>query len=152
MTTNSKDFIVKNGLVVTNGGTFGDAVTVGAPTSNSHATTKSYVDNAISQISGGAEVTVGETEPSSPSNGDFWLDTTIDRMKVYYSGAWIVLATYEDSQSIPQHIHDTSIDGTGLIVDVFTDSAQINSNGIIYLDGGSPSTTSFDLVLDGGTV
>ena len=34
MATVDKDFKVKNGLVVTNGGTFGDAVTVGAPTKN----------------------------------------------------------------------------------------------------------------------
>jgi hypothetical protein len=32
MTTVDKDFKVKNGLVVANGGTFGNAVTVGAPT------------------------------------------------------------------------------------------------------------------------
>ena len=45
MATVDKDFRVKNGLVVANGGTFGDAVTVGAPTTASHAATKEYVDS-----------------------------------------------------------------------------------------------------------
>ena len=48
MATLEKDFKVKNGLVVTNGGTFGDSVSVGEPTLNGHATTKLYVDNLVS--------------------------------------------------------------------------------------------------------
>jgi len=40
MATVDKDFKVKNGLVVANGGTFGDAVTVGTPTELTHAATK----------------------------------------------------------------------------------------------------------------
>jgi len=47
MATVEKDFKVKNGLVVTNGGTFGDAVTVGAPTLAGHAATKEYVIELI---------------------------------------------------------------------------------------------------------
>jgi hypothetical protein len=38
MTTNLKDFKVKNGLVVNHGGSFGNAVAVGEPTLGSHAT------------------------------------------------------------------------------------------------------------------
>ena len=45
MTTENKDFKVKNGLVVANGGTFGSAVTVGEPTLSTHAATKEYVDS-----------------------------------------------------------------------------------------------------------
>jgi hypothetical protein len=49
LATASKDFRVKNGLQVTNGGTFGAPVTVATPTENLHAATKEYVD----QNSGG---------------------------------------------------------------------------------------------------
>lgn len=155
MTTVNKDFVVKNGIVVGNGGSFGAAVEVGAPTASSHATTKSYVDNLVASVGGGgggANVTVGDVEPVSPTDGSLWLDTTIDRLKIYYAGAWIVIATYDDSLAVTQHIHDTSIDGTGLIIDTFTDSPAINEAPVLYIDGGTPSTTVFDVVLDGGTV
>lgn len=59
MTTENKDFKVKNGLQVANGGTFGDAVTVGTPTLDSHATTKDYVDNI--------SLTPGPTGPTGPT-------------------------------------------------------------------------------------
>lgn len=48
MATDNKDFKVKNGLVVTNGGTFGGTVSVATPTLNDHATNKSYVDTLFS--------------------------------------------------------------------------------------------------------
>jgi hypothetical protein len=152
MTTNNKDFVVKNGLFVNNGGTFNEAVTVGTPTENTHATTKLYVDTAIGNAGGGSSVVVGGTEPENPSNGDFWLDTNIDRIKVFYSDSWIVLATYQDSQAVTQHTHDTSIEGTGFVIDVFTDSPQIGEAPVLYLDGGTPTTSTFDLILDGGNV
>lgn len=45
MSTSSKDFKVKNGIQVSGGGSFGSAVTVGAPSLSGHATTLSYVDS-----------------------------------------------------------------------------------------------------------
>lgn len=44
MSTSNKDFKVKYGLQVANGATFGDPISVGEPTENGHASTKSYVD------------------------------------------------------------------------------------------------------------
>lgn len=155
MATYNKDFVVKNGLVVTEGGTFGAAITIGAPTANDHAATKSYVDDLVSSIGGGggnASVTVGDTAPSTPEDGNLWLDTTIDRLKIYYAGTWIVIATYDDSLSVTQHIHDTSIDGTGLVIDTFTESPAVSETPVLYIDGGSAGTTTFDTVLDGGNV
>ena len=73
MTTENKDFKVKNGLVVANGGTFGSAVTVGEPTLSTHAATKEYVDSLTGSMS------VGSTAPSSPTNGTQWLDTLTNR-------------------------------------------------------------------------
>lgn len=149
MATYNKDFVVKNGLVVNDGATFGNAISIGTPTADEHATTKSYVDALVASSGGGgggASVTVGGTEPSSPSNGDLWFDTNIDRLKVYYTGVWIVMATYDDTEQLVQHIHDTSIDGTGLVIDTYPD--QLTN----VIDGGSPSTVTFGSVLDGGTV
>lgn len=37
---------------------------------------------------GGASVTVSDTAPSSPSQGDMWLDSESGDLNVYYSGAW----------------------------------------------------------------
>lgn len=110
MATVNKDFKVKNGIIVNGGGTFGDAVVVGTPTLSNHAVTKEYVDS----LTGG--MPVGPTPPSSPTDGQLWLDTLTSRVNVYKDGSWITLAAIDDTLNIPQHIHDTAIDGTGFIV------------------------------------
>lgn len=144
MATVDKDFKVKNGLVVANGGTFGDAVTVGEPTLASHAATKEYVDNL--------SMAVGPTAPSSPTNGTQWLDTLTNRVNFYYGGSWYTQATIDDTLNLPQHIHDTAIDGTGFIVTTFREGGSFNSPQGTSVDGGGPSTTVFALTLDGGSV
>jgi hypothetical protein len=146
MTTVDKDFKVKNGLVVTNGGTFGDAVTVGAPTLADHAATKEYVDSLTGSMA------VGQTAPSSPTNGTQWLDTLTNRVNFYYEGSWYTQATIDDTNNIPQHIHDTAIDGTGFIVSQFYDGATFNSPQGVGLDAGGPDTTVWTVVFDGGSV
>jgi hypothetical protein len=146
MATVDKDFKVKNGLVVANGGTFGDAVTVGAPTLADHAATKEYVDSLTGSMA------VGTTAPSSPTNGTQWLDTLTNRVNFYYEGSWYTQATIDDTQNLPQHIHDTAIDGTGFIVSQFYDGATFNSPQGVGLDAGGPSTTEWTVVFDGGTV
>ncbi len=145
MATVDKDFKVKNGLVVTNGGSFGGAVVVGTPTDNNHAATKQYVDSLTGSMA------VGTTPPSSPSNGTQWLDTLTNRVNFYYNGVWYTQATIDDTQNLPQHIHDTAIDGTGFIVSQFYDGASFNSPQGVGLDAGGPSTTEWTLVFDGGS-
>ena len=145
MATVEKDFKVKNGLLVANGGSFGGAVEVGTPTDAAHAATKEYVDS----IAG--NVTAGAIAPSSPVNGTQWFDTSLNRLKIYNDGTWYVTASYEDAQNIPQHIHDTSIGGSGLIVSYFTEGGGSNDTPINALDGGGPETTEWQLVLDGGS-
>jgi hypothetical protein len=145
MATVDKDFKVKNGLVVTNGGSFGDAVTVGAPTLADHAATKDYVDS----LTGG--MPVGPTPPSSPTNGQLWLDTLTNRVNVYKDSSWITMAAIDDTLNLPQHIHDTAIDGTGFIVTTFREGGSFNSPQGSPVDGGGPTTSSWDFVLDGGT-
>ena len=56
MATENKDFRIKNGIIVTNGGTFGGAVSIATPTESNHAATKAYVDSnsgAVGNIDGG---------------------------------------------------------------------------------------------------
>jgi hypothetical protein len=146
MATVEKDFKVKNGLQVANGATFGGNVVVADPTDATHAATKSYVDSLVGSLY------VGDTAPSSPVNGIQWFDTTLTRVKVYYDGEWYLMASYTDVLNIPQHIHDTSIGGSGLIVSVFTDAgATAVEPTINSIDAGGPGTTTWDLVLDGGS-
>jgi hypothetical protein len=145
MATVDKDFKVKNGLVVANGGTFGDAVTVGAPTLADHAATKEYVDSVTGSMA------VGTTAPSSPTNGTQWLDTLTNRVNFYYDGSWYTQATIDDTLTLPQHIHDTSIDGTGFIVTTFREGGSFNSPQGTSVDGGGPDTTEFAFTLDGGS-
>ena len=87
MATDNKDFKVKNGLVVGGGGTFNGTVTVATPTSNTHATTKLYVDNLLG--SGSGSITVSDTAPSSPSEGDLWYNSTDGSTYVYYDSFWV---------------------------------------------------------------
>ena len=145
MATVEKDFKVKNGLTVTNGGSFGGAVVVGTPTSSTHAATKAYVDSVTG-------MTVSSTAPASPTNGMQWLDTGTNRVNFYYNGAWYTQATIDDTNNLPQHIHDTAIDGTGFIVSQFYEGGSFNSPLGVGLDAGGPSTTEWTVVFDGGSV
>jgi hypothetical protein len=143
MATVEKDFKVKNGLVVANGGSFGSAVSVGTPTLNAHATTKEYVDSR--------SMSVGSTAPASPTNGTQWLDTLTNRVNVYYEGSWYTQAAIDDTLNLPQHIHDTAIDGTGFIVSSFIEGGSFNSPQGTSVEGGGPGTTVFATTLDGGS-
>ena len=144
MATVNKDFRVKNGLQVANGGSFGGSVIVGNPTQNNHAATKEYVDSVAGSM------VVSSTAPSTPANGDQWFDTLTSRVNVYYEGSWLTMATIDDTQNLPQHIHDTSIDGNGLIVSQFVSSGFYNAPQGTPVDGGLPSTNTWDVTLDGG--
>jgi hypothetical protein len=145
LATVDKDFKVKNGLVVNNGGSFGGSVVVGAPTLASHAATKEYVDSVIGGMA------VGSTAPSSPDNGDLWFDTLTERVNVYYGGSWLTIATIDDTLNLPQHIHDTAIDGTGFIVTTFREGGSFNSPQGTGLDGGGPASTVWAQTFDVGS-
>ena len=153
MPTVDKDFKVKNGLNVATTGIFGGTVTVATPTQNAHATTKLYVDTAISGIVSNVLPTES-TAPVSPVDGQVYFDTVTRHLSIYSTDAadWIMIATFDDTANLRQHIHDTAIDGTGLITTVFQDagayddvfsSAQIAGfydtvEWLTSYDGGSP--------------
>jgi hypothetical protein len=148
--TTDKDFKVKNGLVVALGGSFGGTVIVGTPTESNHAATKEYVD----AISSGSFALVTESEdPANPVDGQMYFNTTTRHISIYSedAGAWIMIATFDDTASLRQHIHDTAIDGTGLIVTVFQDAGFYDAIFSAYVDGEFYSTASWDTVYDGGT-
>jgi hypothetical protein len=141
--TVNKDFRVKHGIIVADGGTFGSTVTVATPTQNSHAATKLYVDTAV------GSPTVGTTQPASPVNGSLWLDTLTERVHVYYNSQWVAIATLEDAETLQDHIHDTSIDGNGLIVSTFISGGAYNEPGVL-VSAGLYNTASFEATYDGG--
>jgi len=144
MATVDKDFKVKNGLVVTNGGSFGGPVSVASPTLSDHAVTKQYAEEHFTNV------TFSPTAPENPTAGVMWFDTTIDRLKIYSNNDWFVLAFAQDLQNIPDHIHDFAIDGTGQIVSVFWDGDWYDDPQLQSLDGGSPTSSSWEFVFDGG--
>ena len=121
--TVNKDFKVKNGLNVTDAGTFGGTVTVATPTQNAHATTKLYVDTAVAGATASA-VATESTNPVSPVDGQIYFNTTTQHLSVYSTDAadWIMIATFADTADLQQHIHDTSIDGNGLITTTFLEA------------------------------
>jgi hypothetical protein len=142
--TVNKDFRVKHGIAVAEGGTFGGTVTVATPTENVHAATKLYVDTAV------GSPTVGTTQPASPVNGNLWFDTLTERVHVYYSGEWVAIATLEDAETLQDHIHDTSIDGSGLIVSTFVSGGAYNEPGVL-VSAGFYNTEEFEATFNGGT-
>jgi hypothetical protein len=141
--TLDKDFKVKNGLVVALGGSFGGTVTVDTPTENSHAATKQYVDDNAGSI------IVSDTPPVSPANGDLWFDTITERVHVYYGSQWLAIATLEDAEVLQDHIHDTSIDGNGLITSVFVSGGSYNEPGYL-VSAGQYNTNSWETTWVGG--
>jgi hypothetical protein len=142
MATVEKDFKVKNGLLVTAGGSFGGTVTLATPTQADHATTKSYVDSRL--------LIVQDTAPESPTVGMQWLNTTNSRIHVYFNNEWIVLATYNDVLNLPQHIHDTSIGGDGLIVSIYQDGGFYNGDFVSVTDAGYYDMNTWAMTWNGG--
>ncbi len=81
MTTNNKDFKVKNGLAVNGSGSFGGPVVVGSPTDPDHAVTKEYLDAVISALPG-SNLDGGDVDGATYTDGgtpttEVW-DATID--------------------------------------------------------------------------
>lgn len=148
MATIDKDFKVKNGLVVALGGSFGGPVQVGTPTENLHAATKEYVDSHT----GNVVIPVETQAPESPIDGQVYFDTTTRHLSIYSqdAAAWIMIATFDDTANLRQHIHDTAIDGTGLIVTVFQDAGFYDAIFSATIDAEYYNNPGWDQTFDGG--
>jgi hypothetical protein len=146
MALESKDFKVKNGLLVTDGGSFGGTVVVATPTDPTHATTKAYVD----ALAGNPIVDVESTAPASAVNGQLYINSATGRLALFLNSAWITLATLADASDIPQHIHDTAIGGTGFVVSSFVDAGFYNDDSSTPKDAGFYNTNSWEITYDGG--
>lgn len=130
MATTNKDFVVKQGLKVATGVTFPD---------NTVQTTA---------FTGSSNLPVYSSDPGSPSNGQQYINSVSKRVKVYYDGIWYTQAFFDDTASVTDHTHNTE----GFVDSIY----EYQGNGPeglwlgTSLDGGSPSTTSFSMVIDGG--
>lgn len=144
MSAVNKDFKVKHGIQVAGDGIFGGSISAASPTLLTHLTTKEYVDSLI----GG--MPIGSTPPEDPTNGVLWFDTIVQRVNVFYEGTWRTIATIDDTLNIPDHIHDTSIGGNGLIVTRFVDAGSFNEPQGTAADGGLPSTIDWADTYNGG--
>jgi len=150
MPTTDKDFKVKNGLNVATTGTFGGVVTVATPTQNTHAATKLYVDT----VAGNANVVPTESSnPATPVDGQIYFNTTTQHLMIYSTDAadWIMIATFDDSADLQQHIHDTAIDGTGLVVTTFQEAGFYDDIFSSSLDAGNYATVEWLTTSDGGS-
>jgi hypothetical protein len=143
MATVNKDFKVKHGLNVAESGTFGGTVTVATPTQNAHAATKLYVDSFEYFVE------TASVAPASATNGQLYIDTQNNRLLFYYNGQWNTTALLQDTLEIAQHIHDTAIGGTGLIVSTFVDAGFYNE-AASEEDAGFYNTNSWSATYDGG--
>jgi len=56
---------------------------------------------------------------------------------------------YNDTIELQQHIHDTAIDGTGLVVSIFKDAGYYDEAGDAT-DAGYYSTVAWQVTWDGG--
>lgn len=148
MATVNKDFKVKNGIQVAGGGVFGGPIVASDPTDDTHVVTRGYLN---AQAGG---VTVASTAPESPTAGKLWFDTVTKRINVYDDvDGWLTVANVDDTLNVAQHIHDTSVGGTGLITTTFREGGSIPASPMSSgIDGGSPTSTEFTLVFDGGSV
>jgi hypothetical protein len=146
VSTTNRDFKVKHGLDVAEGGTFGQAVVVGTPTLSTHATTKDYVDTRP------ILVPTQSTQPENPEDGQLWFDTETKHLSVYseYFEEWIMIATFEDTANLRNHIHDTSIGGDGLIVSVFQDGGFYDSIFSSSQDAGFYDLNEWAMTWNGG--
>ena len=94
MATVDKDFKVKHGLSVTEGGTFGGPVIIGTPTALNHAVTKAYADAlAFSGGGGGGSITVSETPPEVFSEGSGWYNSVSGKLYLNFDSYWIEVSS-----------------------------------------------------------
>jgi hypothetical protein len=108
---------------------------------------------AASSGAGGGIAAAASSAPGSPVDGQLWFNTVSRHLSVYSAGAadWILLANFADD--LRQHIHDTAVDGTGLIIFVFEDAGFYDETFFLSTaDAGFYDTTSWASSYDGASL
>jgi hypothetical protein len=111
--------------------------------------TKSYVD-CISWQRNSCYRISKSSKSSRWTN--IWFDTTTRHLSIYSTDAadWIVIATFEDTADLRQHIHDTSIGGNGLIVSIYQDAGYYDSIFSSSQDAGYYDLNEWAMEWNGG--
>lgn len=94
--TVDKNFKVKHGLTVLEGGSFGGPVIIGNPTLLSHAATKAYVDALAFEGGGGGDggsIVVSEEPPSVATEGTGWYNSTTGKIYIRYDSFWVEITS-----------------------------------------------------------
>lgn len=143
MAISRKNFRVVRGVEIGNNLDVGGYLSVSTPINDNHAANKSYIDSLNL-------ITVDSAAPVSPVSGMLWLDTLSEKLHLFNGSSWIPMATLADAQNLPQHIHDTSIDGDGRIISSFIDGGSAYATAYYTVSAGTPGTTSWDEEWSGG--
>ena len=122
----------------------GDTVTEGNITYTYNAT-KGYWVSVEGSGGGGSSVTVSDTAPTSPSDGDMWYNSLDLNLYVYYndgsSSQWV--------QSAPQQAGVAGADGTSASPTSYANLAAFPSSGNTAGDFGFATDTKAVYVWDG---
>jgi hypothetical protein len=108
LATASKDFRIKNGLVVQGSSATVNGNQVLTTASNLEdlnninltgladgdtlfydSTTSTWIPGEPASGGGGASITVSETPPTSPSEGNLWYNSAVGKTYIYYDSFWV---------------------------------------------------------------
>ncbi len=109
---------------------------------------------------GGSSVTVSDTAPTSPSEGDIWFDSTDGRLYTYYDSSWIEVSgsslTLPDDRSMTIAVSDETTNlTTGTAKLTFRAPHAMTLTDIPRISLGtaaSTGTTSVDINVAGSSI
>ena len=124
----------------------GDYVPQGSSSSTSISDDIQEIFQTLSDNSGNSNVSVSETAPENPSEGDLWWDSETGTLKVYYTSgytdtagddAWVEISSSGSLTS--SNLSNISDNAQGVVVTgkVAADSLDIGFDGSITAQGGT---------------
>jgi hypothetical protein len=106
------------------------------------------------------------SDPASGSEGDAYFNTSTNKVRVYYDGAWNDLGGsslideiyYSSNPPASPELgdiwidSDSNIDPRSIFLNVSISGGAYNQSVFEFnQDGGTPSTSTYSLLVDGGT-